>query len=196
MSKFAALSAGLLLPATIVATTPAMAANPAIFAMVKSAGVATCLPNAAASVSIHSLGEVETMNIVATGLPANTDFDLFVIQSPNAPFGLSWYQGDMHSDSRGRAVGAFVGRFSRETFIVAPGVTSAPIVDPADAAQNPQTAPVHTLHLGLWFNSPVDATSAGCPGALTPFNGEHNAGVQVLNTSNFPGKGPLGNITP
>ncbi len=46
--------------------------------------------------------------------------------------------------------------------------------------------PIHTFHLGLWFNSPADASNAGCPADVTPFNGEHNAGFQVLNTSNFP----------
>jgi hypothetical protein len=47
-------------------------------------------------------------------------------------------------------------------------------------------------HLGLWFNSPSDALKAGCSGNVTPFNGEHNAGIQALNTSNFPDNaGPL-----
>jgi hypothetical protein len=41
-------------------------------------------------------------------------------------------------------------------------------------------------HLGLWFNSPQDAQNNGCPATVTPVNGEHNAGIQVLNTSNFP----------
>jgi hypothetical protein len=40
-------------------------------------------------------------------------------------------------------------------------------------------------HLGLWFNSPRDAARAGCPATVTPFNGEHNAGVQALSTRNF-----------
>jgi hypothetical protein len=40
-------------------------------------------------------------------------------------------------------------------------------------------------HLGLWFNSASDAAKAGCPATQTGFNGEHNAGIQVLNTSNF-----------
>jgi len=32
---------------------------------------------------------------------------------------------------------------------------------------------------------------------VTPFNGEHNAGVQVLNTSEFPADaGPLRNVKP
>jgi len=56
---------------------------------------------------------------------------------------------------------------------------------------------VQTYHLGLWFNSPADAQNAGCPNAVTPFNGEHNAGIQVLNTSNFPDNhGPLRDLHP
>ena len=62
---------------------------------------------------------------------------------------------------------------------------------------NPKTGPIQMYHLGLWFNSPDDAKNAGCPSTVTPFNGEHNAGVQVLNTSNFPDlQGPLINVTP
>jgi hypothetical protein len=124
--------------------------------------------------------------------------DFFVIQAPNAPFGLAWYQGDIETnDSTGRQV--FIGRFNEETFIVAPGVVPAPLVhnkDFPDVNTNPVTGPVHTFHLGLWFNSPQDAIKAGCPGTVTPFNGEHNAGVQVLNTSNFPDNGPLFNVKP
>jgi hypothetical protein len=61
-----------------------------------------------------------------------------------------------------------------------------------DVGQNPATFPVHQYHLGLWFNDPKVAAKAGCPGTVTPFNGEHNAGIQVLNTSNFPDlQGPL-----
>jgi hypothetical protein len=47
----------------------------------------------------------------------------------------------------------------------------------------------------VWFDSPVDAEKRwpGCPDAVTPFNGAHDAGIQVLNTSNFADdNGPLG----
>jgi len=38
-------------------------------------------------------------------------------------------------------------------------------------------------------------SKAGCPGTVTPFNGTHDAGVQVLNTSNFSNRnGPLRDI--
>jgi len=39
--------------------------------------------------------------------------------------------------------------------------------------------------------------NAGCPGDVTPFNGEHNAGIQVLNTSQFQDlQGPLLSVKP
>jgi hypothetical protein len=171
--------------------------------MVRSAGAAAarCLPHASARVSIRSLGPVERMRVDVTGLPRNTDFDLFVIQVPNAPFGMGWYQGDIETNRRGSGTGVFVGRFSVETFLVAPGSAPAPVVHRRppfpDANSNPQTAPVHTFHLGLWFNRPRDAAAAGCGNTVTPFNGTHNAGVQALSTRNFAdGHGPLGRLRP
>jgi hypothetical protein len=177
------------------------------FPMIVSPAASTCLPNAQATVDIIAQtpdAQAEDMFIVVSGLPANTGFDFFVIQVPNSPFGLSWYQGDMQTDSDGIATQHFRGRFNIETFIIAPGVAPAPQVfnDPPfpDASQNPKTVgpdgstpgPVQTYHLGLWFNSPTDAQNAGCPSSVTPFNGEHNAGIQVLNTATFPDiRGPL-----
>ena len=156
---------------------------------------ANCLPGAEADVRITSVGQVEVMKVRASHLPRNTDFDLFVIQVPNAPFGISWYQGDLNTDSTGHAEGTFIGRFSIETFAVAPGVAPAPqTISGAvqDASQNPPFNPVQMYHLGLWFNSPKDAVAAGCSGATTPFNGEHNAGVQALSTRTSPDNfGPL-----
>jgi hypothetical protein len=61
-----------------------------------------------------------------------------------------------------------------------------------DANINPAFEPLHTFHLGLWFGSPDDAALAGCANTVTRFNGEHTAGIQVLNTGNFPDdQGPL-----
>jgi hypothetical protein len=168
------------------------------------------LPNAHGQVRIQSFGPVEVMTVKVFGLPPNTDFDFFVIQQPTAPFGLSWYQGDIETNWFGVGFGTFIGRFSIETFIVAPlknpldplsGAAAAPTPhnNPPfpDASTNPPTFPVHTYHLGLWFNSPQDAEKAVKNGTVTPFNGEHHAGVQVLNSSNFlPGNGPLFFVQP
>ncbi|HKQ12505.1 MAG TPA: hypothetical protein VJT80_03680 [Steroidobacteraceae bacterium] len=180
----------------------ASAANSILFSMVRSAAVenAGCALNATARVTVNSLGPVEVMHVEASGLPPNQEFDLFVIQQPNNPFGMAWYQGDMESNAKGRAVGDFVGRFNNETFIVAPGSVPAPVVHHStpfpDAATNPVTAPIHTFHIGLWFGTPDAAVAAGCPNTQTPFNGDHTAGIQVLSTRNFTVNGPLRSLAP
>jgi hypothetical protein len=165
------------------------------FNMVVSAGAKTCLPNASATVRITPYGPVERMDVSVQGLPPNTDFDYFVLQVPKAPTGVSWYQGDIQTDKNGKGKQQFIGRFSIETFSVAPGSAPAPVVFGGpfpDASLNPPFNPIQMYHLGLWFNDPNDAAKAGCPATVTPFNGTHNAGIQVLNTSNFPDDhGPL-----
>jgi hypothetical protein len=163
--------------------------NSPSFNMVVSAGAKTCLPNATATVRIRPAGSVDIMDVVVEGLPANTDFNFFVIQVPKSPFGVAWYQGDVVTDKNGRGHQEFVGRFNIETFTVAQGSAAAPVVvnnGPfPDASLNPPFNPIQMYHLGLWFDSPQAAMAAGCPATVTPFNGDHNAGLQVLNTSNF-----------
>lgn len=170
------------------------------FTMVRSSAAVTanCLPNAAARVRVVTHGQTETMTVNASGLPANTGFDLFILQLPNAPFGVSWYQSDLQSGSDGTASVQVIGRFSAETFAVAPGTGAAPVVHSGlDAASNPPFAPIHTFHVGFWFNSPSEAAAAGCAATVTPFNGEHNAGVQAMSTRNFADlQGPLSQLTP
>ena len=165
------------------------------FDMIVSAGAATCLPHARADVRVVDDGTAQDLYISARGLPPKTGFDFFVIQVPKAPFGMAWYQADVESDEYGNAFQHVRGIFSIETFTVAPGSAPAPVVFSGpfpDASLNPPTAPLQMYHLGLWFNSPTDAQKAGCPATVTPFNGEHDAGIQVLNTANFADdEGPL-----
>ncbi|MGD9510325.1 MAG: hypothetical protein AB7I59_13015 [Geminicoccaceae bacterium] len=125
------------------------------------------------------------MTITVGGLAANTALDAFVIQVPNAPFGLAWYIGDLEAGAYGHVSRTFISRFNEETFAVAPGSADAPTPHgKKDAATNPAFAPVHTFHVGLWLNSPADAGRNGCPTITTPFNGDHTAGVQVLSSRN------------
>lgn len=168
------------------------------FNMAVSAGAASCLPYATATVTITPIGQVEIMDVTVQNLPPNTDFDLFVLQVPRAPFGIAWYQGDILTDDYGQGSGEFAGRFNNETFAVAqpPGNAPAPVLHSVppfpDASFNPPFEPVHMFHLGLWFDSPDDAAMAGCPNTVTRFNGAHNAGIQAMNTGTFPDdQGPL-----
>jgi hypothetical protein len=148
------------------------------FNMVRSAGASSCLsPNARGRVTISDLGPVQNMHVEVFGLAENTDFTLFVINTPNAPFTPAWYQGDLTTNARGNGVVDVTGIFSHETFILNPGTPAVP---------------VELDHLGIWFADPTDAANAGCLNTPTPFDGDHNAGIQVLNTSNFADdKGPL-----
>jgi hypothetical protein len=190
------LALSLLVTASPLAAEPKDNDDVQTFDMVVSAGAKSCVPNASATVSIRPAGQVEIMDVSVRGLPANTGFDFFVIQVPKAPFGVAWYQGDIQTDKQGRGHAQFVGRFNVETFAFAQGGAAAPNVFPNDATLNPPFNPIQMYHLGLWFDSPQAASNAGCSATQTFFNGEHNAGLQVLNTSNFADDhGPLRDVT-
>src|SRR6266700_7741494 len=162
----------------IVPLAKAAAGDSTTFFMVKSSGAVPCLDAAASGrVTISDLGPVQNMHVEVFKLPANTEFTLFVINTPNAPFVPAWYQGDLTTNAGGNGVLDVTGIFNHETFILNPGVPAVP---------------VELDHLGIWFADPTDAVNAGCLGTPTPFDGDHNAGIQVLNTSNFADdNGPL-----
>jgi hypothetical protein len=152
-----------------------------------SAAISACLPGASGHVTITTGSLNDVMTVTIQGMPHNTGFDLFVIQQPAAPFGVSWYQTDIHANSSGTGTATVRGVFDSETFSVSPGGTTT-------------FAPTHQYHLGLWFNSPQVPFNLGCePGAtspaVTPFNGDQHAGIQVLNTAQFPvAAGPLSHV--
>jgi hypothetical protein len=191
-AKVAAVAVAILAAAaTAAGATAAGAAGPAAssfsFALVPSAGITACLPHAAGHVSITRGSLNDTMTVTISGMPASTGFDLFVIQQPAKPFGVSWYQSDVQAGSTGTGSATVRGIFNVETFSVSPGGTTT-------------FAPTHQYHLGLWFNDPTVPFKLGCePGAttpvITPFNGAQHAGIQVLNTAEFPvTAGPLSHV--
>lgn len=190
------LAAAMAVAIALVAITPRASAaegDSITFNMRVSAGAAACLKTTAfGRVTVADSGLVQNMHVETFNLPPNTEFTVFLLQVPHSPFGLSWYQGDIRTNSNGKAVGDFTGIFSKETFIQAPGVAPAPQVFRDDATANPATPPVQIYHMGIWFADPADAVNAGCPGTVTPFDGDHQAGIQVLNTTNFAdAEGPL-----
>ncbi len=152
-----------------------------------SSAISACLPSASGHVTITTGALNDVMTVTISGMPKGTGFDLFVIQQPGAPFGVSWYQSDIHANSNGTGSATVRGVFDSETFSVSPGGTTT-------------FAPTHQYHLGVWFNSPQVPFNRGCePGAtspvITPFNGDQHAGIQVLNTAEFPvNAGPLSQV--
>jgi hypothetical protein len=150
------------------------------FTMVPSnAAVAACLPHAGAQVTVETQGVNQVMVVNAFGLLPNTGYDLFVTNQATPPFGPSWYQSDLETSFSGSGAARVQGVFSHETFLLSQGQGTA--------GSGIVFSPTHTFNLGLWFNNPVDPFNHGCePGktspVVTPFNGEQNAGIQVLRT--------------
>jgi hypothetical protein len=177
---------------TAASASPVTSASPAsshsfTFRLVPSPGIKACLPHAGGVVTITPGSQNDLMQVTIFGMPRNAGFDLFVIQQPLKPFGVSWYQTDVNANSHGVGQASVRGVFDRETFSVSPGGTTT-------------FPPTHQYHLGLWFNNPSTPFRLGCePGApapvVTPFNGEQHAGIQALNTAEFPvNAGPLSHV--
>ena len=181
-----------------LAAAAAFAVDSTTFKMVRSqAAVANdCLKGAKANVDVRTTAtDQQIMDVSVNHAPKNTEFELFVTQQPNSPFGISWYQADFTTNNQGQGEVRARGIFSEELFVFAPGVVKAPQVDDLDAETNPTFAPVHTYHLGLWFGSPEEAKDAGCSDTLTPFDGDHSAGIQAFSTRQFDAlEGPLRQI--
>jgi uncharacterized protein YbcV (DUF1398 family) len=195
LSIFATLS----LLVVALAATAAFAVDSKNFNMVRSqtAVANDCLEGARAHVDVRTTPtDQQIMDVTVNHAPKNTEFEVFVTQQANAPFGVSWYQADFDTNDQGYGEVRARGIFSEELFAVAPGSVRAPQVDDLDAETNPAFAPVHTYHIGLWFGSPEEAAAAGCPATVTPFDGGgHEAGVQAFSTRNFGAlHGPLRSI--
>jgi hypothetical protein len=155
---------------------------------------------ASGDVTISSFGPAEVMVVEVTNLPPNTKFDLFLLQLPGrdrGPFGIASYEGDIWTNAQGDGKGVFIGRFNRETFVMGRGIGPAPVIHRRDASTNPRFRPIHTYHLGLFFDSPEAAVQGGCPDDKTLFNGKHRAGFKALSTINFEDdQGPLRAVAP
>jgi hypothetical protein len=181
-----------------LAAGSAFAVDSTTFKMVRSQAAVDndCLEGAKANVDVRTTPtDNQIMDVTVNHAPKNTEFELFVTQQPNSPFGISWYQADFETNNQGQGEVRARGIFSEELFAFAPGVVNAPQVDDQDAEKNPAFDPVHTFHLGLWFGSPEEAQAAGCSGTVTAFDGDHEAGIQAFSTRNFPAlHGPLRQI--
>src|SRR3954447_23541005 len=135
--------------------SPAHAASSFNFKMVRTQGLPKeCAEHATASVHVDTTpGFTEKLVITVKGFRPGTPLVLFAIQKPNAPFGIGWYEGDVAIGAKGSVTETFVSRFNIETFATAIGQAQVPKTHPADGAKNPIFKPIHTYHLGIWFDS-------------------------------------------
>src|SRR5947209_16402313 len=120
---------------TNTSSSNASPASTFTFSMVPAAGITGCLAKAHGSVTITPGSLNDTMKVSVTGLAPSTGYDLFVIQVPNKPFGVAWYQSDLQTDSTGAGSATVRGIFNKETFSVSTGGTTT-------------FSPTHQYHLG------------------------------------------------
>ncbi len=86
-----AVGVALLMAASFAAA--AFAVDKTSFKMGRSESAETnnCLKKASANVNIRTVGGIQVMDVSLNRMPKNSAFALFVLQEPNAPFGVSWY---------------------------------------------------------------------------------------------------------
>lgn len=188
-SLLAAATVGLLLSPAIGMTIAAgsTAKSSFSFKLARAPKLSSCLPRAAASVQITSTPPNDTMKVSISGVPANNDFALFAIQGPLAPFGVAYYETELHTGSTGSGSATVRGAFNADAFAVSNGGTVT-------------FAPTHLYHLGIWFANPEVPFNLGCEAGatspiVTPFGPSQHAGVQVLTSSNYPANaGPLSHV--
>jgi hypothetical protein len=137
-----------------------------------SAGVASCLQDAKGNVTVFhredTLG-VDTLHLDARGLPADTDFAVFLTSADafaSPAFGTVEYIGDFTTNAAG--IGSLkVDAIIAEAFVNTPGTPRVR----ADLD-----------HLVFWFADPAQAQAACSLTADTPFDGDGHAGPAAMSS--------------
>lgn len=143
------------------------------FGLVPASGaVAKCLPDATGAVTVlhkeDTLG-VDTLHLDARGLPADTDFAVFLTSADafaSPSFGAVEYIGDFTTNAAG--IGSLkVDAIIAEAFVNTPGTPRVR----ADLD-----------HLVFWFADPAQAQAACSLTADTPFDGDGHAGPAAMSS--------------
>jgi hypothetical protein len=136
--------------------------------------VATCLPDATGAVTVlhkeDTLG-VDTLHLDARGLPADTDFAVFLTSvdafptPPTLPFGAVEYIGDFTTNAAG------IGSLKVDAII-------------AEAFVNTGTPRVRADldHLVFWFADPTQVPACLNFNGSTPFDGDGVAGPAAMSS--------------
>jgi hypothetical protein len=138
-----------------------------------SAQLAACMPGAqlAAKVALTSEEQGSDRFVIhGRNLPPNRDFTIFLLEQAGTPFGAAQYIGDFSTDPYGRAR-ANLNLIVQEAF-------SSTLV-------NGIRTRVDLNRVGVWFADPADDDFClGAGSAVTPFDGDNEAGVQAFNSAN------------
>ena len=138
-----------------------------------STQLAACMPGAQLHVKVALTTEergFDTFDIAARNLPPNREFTIFLLQQAGSPFGAAEYIGDVSTD-------AFGNGHAKLRLIVEEAFSSTLV--------NGSRQRVDLNRIGVWFADPLaDDFCVGVNSAVTPFDGDNAAGVQVFNSAN------------
>jgi hypothetical protein len=140
-----------------------------------NAQLAACMPHARVKVTVKSTTDelgFDKFTVRARGLPPNTDFTVFLLETAGSPFGAAEYIGDVTSNKHGVGSNTF--------HLIVDEAFSSTIV-------NGQRVRVDLNQVGMWFADPADddfCTAAPGIAGVTPFDGDNEAGVQAFNSAN------------
>ncbi len=140
-----------------------------------SAAVANCLPDATGDVTVllkEEIQGVDTLHLVGSGLPANTDFAVFLTSADafaTPPFGAVEYIGDFTTNRAG------IGSLKVDA-IIAEAFVSTLVGTP------PTRVRADLDHLVFWFADPAQAQAACGLTATTPFDGDGQAGPAAMSS--------------
>ena len=144
-----------------------------------SAGVAKCLqPNAKADVTVlhkeDTLG-VDTLHLDARGLPADTDFAVFLTSADafaSPPFGTVEYIGDFTTNAAG------IGSLKVDAIIAEAFVST--LVGTSRVRENLD-------NLVFWFADPAQVPACFNFSGFTPFDGDGHAGPAAMSSQTATG---------
>lgn len=161
-------------PTPSAAPTPPAAAAPSVRQHLtpSSAALAACMPKAKVDVKVELKTDrvgFDDFEVRASGLPPQTDFTVFLLQQADSPFGAAEYIGDITTNARGNARNEF-------KLIVQEAFSSSVV--------NGQRVRTDLNQVGMWFADPAgdDFCFGAGKGAVTPFDGDDEAGVQAFNS--------------
>jgi hypothetical protein len=146
-----------------------------------SATMARCMPNMQLQVTVLLTEELlgaDIFQVRAHGLRPNTAFTIFLNEKPADPFGAVEYFGDLNTDRYGNAHNSFK-LIVEEAF--------------ASTLVSGKRVRVDLNHVGMWFADPAgdDFCLGTGKGKTTPFDGDAEAGEQVMNSANSLPDAPL-----
>ncbi len=141
---------------------------------------AACLPDATGRVTVFhkedTLG-VDTLHLRVSGLPANTDFAVFLTSADafaTPPFGAVEYIGDFTTNAAG------VGSLKVDA-IIAEAFVSTNVGNP------PTRVRADLDHLVFWFADPAQVPACFNFSGFTPFDGDGNAGPAAMSSQGATG---------